>query len=45
LKNHLVEDFYEKVGFAVEKTLDGGGKEYSLSLGKDLEIEDYYKIK
>jgi FkbH-like protein len=45
LKNHLVEDFYEKVGFAVEKTLDGGGKEYSLSLEKDLEIEDYYKIK
>jgi FkbH-like protein len=42
-KNEQVKDFYEKNGFQVEKK-EVDSIKYIMELGKELEIESYYKI-
>jgi FkbH-like protein len=44
-KNRQTEYFYEKMGFAVEKTLETGEKHYILNIAGKRKIKEYYKFK
>ncbi len=44
-KNEQVAEFYERMGMKLERTIDGGMKEYSAQIETlDTTIKDYYKI-
>ena len=44
-KNGQVADFYDRMGMKLERTIDGGAKEYSAQIEiLDTTIKDYYKI-
>jgi FkbH-like protein len=44
-KNRQTEDFYEKNGFTIERTLDTGEKHYILNIEGKRKIKEYYKFK
>lgn len=44
LKNGLVADFYDRIGFSCTEVRESGIKEYSISLEKPIEISDSYLI-